>query len=317
MVLAPDTVLACPLCGEEFTGTVANLSRGRHMKAKHSMGLAGVPVSEPPEDSGASTGDRLPPEGDAAPAKAPTAPPTIETPPTPKRPTLWERVRSRGRGKAGGGPVAAPASGERAPKRPRGKRIPLDTDISDIWGFLGRRLEATPHYPTGRMLQYQAPASGLILDRAIANTLPDRLIFQPLARGRNKWEDAAFLVAGPLVTFGLTRTMQEMQILLAEGRTEEYAAAARKLEIQFEAFDWLLAMMLPRLAEGKKKAEEKKAKTTAVVLDAFPELSGSDMSPSQLLRDMLFAPPTWNGVASDGQADSDSARDPAQDPMAL
>ncbi|HUO47995.1 MAG TPA: hypothetical protein VMU09_04095 [Acidimicrobiales bacterium] len=307
MASGPDTIAECPECGEVFRGSKAYRDRRAHVERDHSPRASTGVTDMFPEGAPES------PVSEDAPA-----PPAVEAPPAPKRPTVWERVKSRGRGRSGGGPTAAPASGEKAPKKARGgRRVPLDTDISDAWAFLGRRLDATPHYPTGRMLQYQAPAAGLILDKAVAGTLVDRVALQPLARGRDKWEDAAFLVAGPLVTFGITRTMQEMQVALAEGRTEDYQTLARKLELQGEGFTWLIEMMLPRLAEGKRRAEEKKAKTTAVILDAFPELAGTDTSPAELLRDMLFAPPTtWNG-APDGQPDSPPPGDHQQDPMAV
>jgi hypothetical protein len=153
------------------------------------------------------------------------------------------------------------------------------------------------------MLQYQAPASGLILDKAIAGTIPDRLIFQPLAHGRDKWEDAAFLLAGPLVTFGITRSLQEMEAARQRGEMEVFATLSKRLELQREGFEWLIRMMLPRLAEGKKRAEEKKAKEDAAIADAFPELAGTGIDPVTQLVNMLFAPPIFEEGTKDGEAD--------------
>lgn len=226
--------------------------------------------------------------------------------PSPRKPKLLDRWRSRrGRGRSGSHP--APAPGERAPKRPKGRRVPLDSDISDIWAFAGRRLENTPHYATGRMLQYQAPAAGGILDRAIAGTLPDRLLFQPIAKNRDKYEDAAFLLAGPFLTFSITTTMQRMQTAIEAGDKEQYDNLSAKLEVQREAFDWMAEQMLPRLAAGVKVAREKKAKEKAAISEAFPDLGDDD--PIAAFGDMCFAPPGWvdqpqedNGVTFNGKS---------------
>lgn len=229
--------------------------------------------------------------------------------PAPRKPKLMDRLRSRrGRGRSGGGPTSAPVPGERAPKRRAAMRgrVPLDADISDVWAFAGRRLENTPHYPTGRMLQYQAPAAGVILDKAVKGTLPDRLLFQPLARNRDKYEDTAFLLAGPFLTFSITSTMQRMEAAVVAGDKEEYDSLAQKLEMQKEAFTWVVSMMLPRLAVGAKMAREKKAKEAAAIADAFPDLGIED--PIAAFADMCFAPPpSWNEERFNGKPDEGSA----------
>jgi hypothetical protein len=217
----------------------------------------------------------------------------------PRKPKLMDRLRSR-RGRGRGGQHSAPVPGERPPKRkrPTGRRVALDTDISDIWGFAGRRLQNTPHFATGRMLEYQAPAAGLILDRAVAGTLPDRVLFQPLARNRDKYEDVAFLLAGPLLTFSITTTQMQMQTAIDAGDSEAFADLSNKLEMQREMFVWVAGMMLPRLAEGVEKAREKKAKADAVIAKAFPDLAGED--PVETFASMLFTPPNFEEAAQNG-----------------
>ena len=228
----------------------------------------------------------------------------------PRKPRLVDRLRSRG-GRGRGGQHRAPAPGERAPKRPdkkppRGRRVSLDTDISDIWAFAGRRLEGTPHFATGRMLEYQAPAAGIIFDRAVAGTLPDRVLFQPMARNRDKYEDVGFLLAGPLLTFSMTATAQRMEQAQAAGDQEAFEDLAGKLQMQREMFTWVLSMMLPRLAAGAKLAQEKKAKADKVIADAFPELGDED--PVQVLATMLFQPPQgFKEAQSNGKPDPASA----------
>ncbi|MGP8204598.1 MAG: hypothetical protein ACLQVK_00850 [Acidimicrobiales bacterium] len=272
----------CPHC-DKVAGSLAGIKS--HIRSAHPENYEAPPPA--PEA----------PEGEDAPGEAPPARPRPQEV-VPKRPKGWrERFKFSKRAAD-----SAPGTRERPPKKggSRGKRVPLDTDISDAWAFLGRRLETTPHYPTGRMLQYQAPAAGVIFDKAIAGTLPDRAILQPLARNRDKYEDVAFLLAGPLVTFSITRSYQMLQVAMEQGDQDEAANLQRRIEMQFEGFSWLLNMMLPRLVEGKKIAQEKKAKADAMVADAFPELAGTDQSPADALRDMLFAPPTFVMQAQGG-----------------
>jgi hypothetical protein len=236
--------------------------------------------------------------------RAPAEPDDGEVAPT--KPGLVQRLRSR-RGRGRGGQQLAPVPGERAPKRKRiagGRRVPLDSDITDIWAFAGRRLEATPHFATGRMLEYQAPAAGIIIDRAVAGTLPDRIFFQPLARNRDKYEDVAFLLAGPLLTFSITSTMLQMQAALERNDTDDYEQLAAKLQMQREMFEWVARAMLPRLAAGAKLAREKKEKADKAISEAFPELGDTD--PVDALAQMLFTPPTYSapeGVNENGRAD--------------
>jgi len=310
----PDTV--CPDCLQDFAkpgrhSSVAYRAMTIHRARVH-LGHYGRNGDTPiPSDAGTDP----PAPGTTPPQDAHPAPgDTEETNPAPRKPTLWNRWKAR---RAGAKPSTS--TGERAPKRGGGKRrVPLDTDISDIWAFLGRRLEAGPHFPTGRMLQLQAPASGVILDKAVAGTLPDRLVLQPLARSRDKWEDAAFLVAGPLVTYSITRTLQEMEVVRKAGDMETFGALNKRLELQKEGFEWLVRMMLPRLAVGKKKAEERKAKDDAVIADAFPELADTGFDPVEVLMGNLFEPSHY--VQTEGEPDvgtgTAAAQAPGEGPLA-
>jgi hypothetical protein len=298
----------CPECGDEFYAFqlpahlfrehgIGDPPRTRGATKKKSSGGGSVvgEVTEPPPSSADD-----PAEGERPPAVVEGI---TDDETAPRKPSLMERFRGR-RGRGRGGQHQAPVPGERAPraKRPSRRRVALDADISDVWAFGGRRLEHTPHYPTGRMLQYQAPAAGVIIDRAIAGTLPDRILFQPIARNRDKYEDVGFLLAGPLLTFTITSTMQQMQGAIDEGDKELYDSLVQKLEMQREMFTWVLSMMLPRLAAGAKLAREKKAKADAVIADAFPELGDDD--PVNVLANMLFVPPTFEEAQTNGKPDS-------------
>jgi len=295
---APKKV--CPECGAELYAFHMPAHRlkehGIEPAAKHAAKEQDEP--DPPSESpGRHAAPDVPAE------KAPGV--TDET--APRKPRLMDRIRSR-RGRDRGG-SAVPVPGERAPRhaKPRGtgRRVALDSDISDIWGFAGRRLENTPHFATGRMLEYQAPAAGLILDRAVAGTLPDRVLFQPLARNRDKYEDVGFLLAGPLLTFSITTTGMQMQAALDEGDHEKFAKLQGQLQMQREMFVWVAGMMLPRLAEGVEKARKKKAATDAAIAQAFPDLAGED--PVETFANMLFTPPTFQEASTNGKPDNAAA----------
>jgi hypothetical protein len=278
---------ACPDCGAEVWDLAA------HRLSKHGVEPEGLRHAAPAEEP-----------GEPAPERAPAAPEASQEV-APRKPGLMDRIRSR-RGRGRGGRQAS-ATAERPPKRrtPNKRRIPLDTDISDIWAFGGRRLERTVHYPTGRMLQYQAPAAGVIFDKAVAGTLPDRMLFQVLARNRDKYEDLGFLLAGPLLTFSITATGMRIREAAEAGDQEVYNDLVGKLEMQKEMFTWVLSMMLPRLAEGAKLAREKKAAADKVISEAFPELGEED--PVEVLAAMLFTPPSFEEAQRNGKPDHASA----------
>jgi hypothetical protein len=292
-----DERLKCPHCEKDY-GSRAGLVH--HIGTQHAPD---VPSKESTEPGLAAEPDEV-----EAPPETPASQEAI-----PAKPGILQRIRSRSRRGRGHDGHVVPASAERAPRGARrrvGRRVALDSDISDIWAFAGRRLERTPHYPTGRMLEYQAPAAGVIIDRAVAGTLPDRIVFQPLARNRSKYEDVGFLLAGPLLTFSITTTMGQMQAAADDGDQDTFNDLAARLTAQREMFSWVLSMMLPRLAAGAKLAADKKAKRDAVIADAFPELGGDD--PVEVLVTMLFQPPSFEEATQNGKPTDGTTADVGQ-----
>jgi hypothetical protein len=195
--------------------------------------------------------------------------------------------------------------------------VSLDEDISDLYGALGRRLERTPHYPTGRILEFTSLAAGTIIDDAVANTLPDRMLFQPLSRGRSKWEPAMVIVALPLITFRITTTLNQLDaVKLAPfddpaQRADAIARLNGQLEMLTEAFDWLAEMGLPLLAPGVEKARMKEAKRREAMAQAFPELGiADDVSAADALRSMLFTPPAYDGGSENGNGHRENVSSP-------
>lgn len=256
-------------------------------------------------------------EGSETPPGSPYEP---ETAPSPGRGGIRGRMRAWGRGRRGGHAAPAPArsTGERTPKAPkgRGRRLPLDDDIADLYGVVGRRLERTPHYPTGRMLTFTALAAGTIIDDAVAGTLPDRALFQPLARSRSKWEPAMVIVGLPLVTFRITTILQRLDVARREGDTDTAGALNDQLAMLTEAFDFLAEEGLPLLAPGVEKARARQERKRQAMAQAFPELGvDGDVSPADALRSMLFAPPA--GAVPEEEEPDDGIRNAEAFPSAF
>lgn len=334
--------LVCPECGAttkaDGTPFPNYQSLNWHITGKHGSKsqrarsrLRPVEDDDEPKErtEGASTGAGSPPEGGEGTASLPEDPPAppASPDPTPRRPSFMDRFRGRQRGR-----VAEPkkaASGERIPKRTwgavRGKRVALDADFSDLWALIGRRLEGGPNFPTGRMMQYQAPAAGYIFDDALKGTLPDRILLQPLARGREKWEPLMFLVLGPLMTMAITQTQYALQEASGQGDMERVNALQRKFAVQAESFEWVMDKMLPSLAPGIKRARDEAEKADKAIQEAMPELGEEDPAEvlrvmreraqrrthaADMLRGMLFAPPAgWSPPAQSPTEESDGSRE--------
>lgn len=291
---------SCDICGDEFSDDHSGkIKLGMHRRKEH--GILGQAAAQragtSPADKAADPDDET---GDGAEPEEPPASPydavEPETAPSPqRRQGLGTRIRAWGRGRRGGqsAPASARPTGETRPRRATSKRrIPLDDDISDVWGFLGRRLERGPHYPTGRMLQFTGLAAGTIIDDGVAGTLPDRVLFQPIVRTRSRWEPVLVIVGLPIVTYRITNVLMALDVARKEGDTDQAAVLDAQLAMLTEAFDFLAEQGLPLLAPGVEKARLKAEKQRAAMAQAFPELGlDGTISAADALRRMLFEQP--------------------------
>jgi hypothetical protein len=159
-------------------------------------------VSEADFDSVSAAADPPPPVPNV-PADVPAAAAgttAAEQPPRrvkrPPRKPLAERVREAATGKA-----KAKGKGKK-----QHARVRVDRLISHGWNVLGG-LAARVDPPVGRCLQMQSPVAGLILEDVVKGTFVDRAL-QPIARGEEKAEKIAALVAPPLLVAGLEMAQQ-------------------------------------------------------------------------------------------------------------
>lgn len=162
----------CPECG---TTTISTRGLAIHRSKIH--GVASQSSIDRPGRYGRTVKDDPPPE----------------KPEPPKR-GLLDILRGR----------RLAASGTVRPKRPKterpasGKRHELTTGLSIGWGTVGASLVgATGNFPVARIMELQGPAFGQAADRAVAGTLPDKLI-QPLMGSADKYRDLAVIASLPL-----------------------------------------------------------------------------------------------------------------------
>jgi hypothetical protein len=200
---------------------------------------------------------------------------------------LLGRVRARFRPDAGAAP-SSPKPKRSAPAR--GKRISIASDISESYFGLGRELENTPHYPAGRMLTYQAPAAGVVIDKALAGTLVDRAVIQPLWRHKDRYEDILYLATPPVLLITMQNVRMRQQTALAAGDEAEARRLQAILEGEGRALAWVLRSSLlrlaPAMAEARKRAEEE----DEVIREAFPGLPPGEDPVKQIMMS-LFTPP--------------------------
>jgi hypothetical protein len=119
-------------------------------------------------------------------------------------------------------PPAAPAEERKPVKPPRerkgllarkppagkaGKRLPrvsVENLISSGWALGAMALARNPQaIPVARILSYQSPVAGIIVDDMVKDTAVDRLL-QPLARAGERGEKAVALVGPPLIVAMIT-----------------------------------------------------------------------------------------------------------------
>lgn len=96
---------------------------------------------------------------------------------------------------------------DKQPIRPKvvHKRVSLAPIGSQVWAMAGMGLQMSgKDIPVGRVLEFQAPAAGPILDAAIKGTFLDKAL-QPLARSGAKGQALGALVMPPLLVAVIER----------------------------------------------------------------------------------------------------------------
>lgn len=275
-----DPRFECPWTGCEF---VSGSERGlkRHITMSH----------KPPADDDDLDGPGEPDDDEIGEPPRPA-----ERPPQPPKASggVVGRLRDRWRqGKAKSGPAAASKPKAKRQAVSMKNRISTVDDFAMVWRDLGKRLEYSPHYPTGRMLAIQAPGAGVIMDRAVAGTVIDRMVIQPIWRGKDKWEEPFYLIGPPMLTFSVQSLAIKQWQLVQEGRTQEARALQGRMDAGMEMLGWMLRRSMVKLAPAIAEARAREQAENEALREAFPELAElhPEADPIRALISDLFMPP--------------------------
>ena len=153
---------------------------------------------------------------------------------------------------------------EKAPKSKtslRGRVSAADT-FADLWGWGGGLMGNAGHVPTGRMVKFQAPIAGELLDDVVKGTIVDKMVVQKVVGARGKL-DLLFAIFGPPV---LTWRMEQA---IVQGNQSQLDVLEPMLK---SAVKNALPVMIPALAKARKR--EAAANTALAELMDADELDG-------------------------------------------
>jgi Lsr2 len=183
-----------------------------------------------------------------------------------------------------------PAPGEQKPKRTGfsdrfkraatskvsatpGKRVSAEDILGTTWQLAATGLimsGADP--PVGRVMMLQAPAAGALLDTALAGTLPDRLLIQPMAKAGARGANLGALLGPPLI------------VGLIERQPHLYQPLKPILKSLLTAYLVETWPQVKKMRETEEKARQ-----------VLSEMAGEDMPDIDSLLDSLFPDPAEQG----------------------
>lgn len=215
------------------------------------------------------------PAGDGEPAERPAR---AETRPRQvKAATGW-------RSRIWGQPKPGPKSGGKA--KAKYPRIPVDRLIERGWDVLARMFQPV-NLPVSRVLAFQAPVAGVMLEDVVKGTIVD-LVLQPIARAEAKLEVVGALAGPPAIVLALQLPGNQP---VNEDGTPNKAGAIRH-QVLMSALEEALMMWdevtRSRMAEVQQKVQANEARRKEV----------------QTIIGMIFAPP-------DDVAQAEAAEDEA------
>lgn len=154
---------------------------------------------------------------------------------------------------------------------------PKRTSASDLiesgWSALGGLVSRSPqHSALGRYLQWQAPATGNVLDKAISGTLVDRKIVQPAVHAHDSLGALGAILGPPILIWSIERNPSKAGALIPILRAQILAS-------------------LPTMVDAMKRQRARDEKVAKSVHELFPDLpEGAD--PVEEILAFLFGGPT-------------------------
>jgi hypothetical protein len=160
---------------------------------------------------------------------------------------------------------------QKKPKVPRGigKRVSAADTIGDAWaGLGGLAIRSGRHVPLGRYMQFSSAVTGELLDDAAKGTFVDRIVLQPVAKGRGRFDALAAVFGPPAVILAMERDPSRAEVLIPVLKAQIRSA---------------LPMMVPAI----KKVQEKERKAAEAAAELFPDLP-EGVDPADAIIAMLF-----------------------------
>jgi hypothetical protein len=166
-------------------------------------------------------------------------------------------------------------TGEKRPVVSKGKRVSTAPTISDLWsGAGGLAVRSGKHAPLGRLMQWQAPVAGEMLDEAVKGTIVDRMVLQPVAKGRGRFDALGAVFGPPLIVMAIERNPQNAEMLIPMLKAS-------------------IRSSLPLMVPAIKKVAAREAAAAEAARELFPDL-GPGEDPVDSIIAMMFA--DWTPV---------------------
>lgn len=219
----------------------------------------GAPAAPPPHVA----------RGEVAPAPPGGLPPSEDEPA--RRRGLFARLRGRPEptdDAPGTPPVPRPP---KPPRRrwwtndPAASRQSAADDFGDLFEW-GAELVGPDHVPTARMLAFESPIAGFMLDDAVNGTVVDRVAVQPLVKARGRFDLVFAVVLPPLLTLRIESAQRDFAVAARRGDEVAAAHAAASAQGGMRMLRSTLRRSFPLMAPAIKKARARE-KEAAAALD--------------------------------------------------
>lgn len=217
---------------------------------------------EPPSSSQGVTPPSPPPEEE---------PPTPEPETPPEAPTTSVRDRAR-----------RWWSDKKSVKGGKGrKRVPLDEPAGWAWGQVGTTLIRSDISPAaGRVMTFQGPIVGPVVDDLMAGTILDRMI-QPVMQQAENWKALSGIVALPVAAAIAERNPASLSIRVADGK---YVVDGWLAQPMYDLIAQNIELMGP-VVKQKKRDTERRQK---IMAEVFPELIDQGVDPVLFVMASIF-----------------------------
>ena len=143
-----------------------------------------------------------------------------------------------------------------------GRRNSTADTLEDILSAAGAVAARTgKHQPLGRYLQFSSPVSAEILDEAISGTVIDRMVLQPLVKGRGRFDALGAVLGPPAIILAIENNPERAPMLLPilkssiRNSLPMMAKAIKKVQAKEKAMAEAAAELFPDLPEGEDPAD--------------------------------------------------------------